>query len=406
MGWWRATVVAPFRPLTGAGVAFTPTVNEKLTTSPYSCAMVTRNVTCKTLPVRRADGQSAVAGAAYRAGEALYDERREARIDYAHRQPDVWHSEILAPEGAPDWALDRERLWNRAEAAEIRKDGRPARDVILGCAWELRPEVQREMVISWVRAEFVAKGHVADVAFHRYGQRVTDASDEGRATLRRWAAHNVPFLERDECVALWEPLVKVERHDDGTVIGYKIDQPHVHCYVTPRAIDEDGFAAKRNRDLDRAEQAMAWRYEWPRHQNAFLKAEGIDVEVSATTANHPDDLPYKSESLSQAAYHLEQRGEHAHERKNVELHREHNEAVRQAAIDQTVSQEAGEGGRFAQVRAWWQSMRGHFDQFREQIRERFGRSPAPTPAEPPVQTAQAAEPAQQQEASDDGAGRE
>ena len=349
--------------------------------------MVARNITCKTLPVQRANGQSAVAGAAYRAGEALYDARREERIDYAHRQGDVWLTEILAPEGAPDWVFDREQLWNRAEAAEIRKDGRPARDVILGCAWELAPEDQRDMAVSWARDTLVAKGHVADLAFHRYGQRVSDASEEGRSTLRRWAEHEIPFLEAEECAGLSDPHVKIERDDDGTVRGYKVYQPHVHCFVTPRALDGDGFAAKRNREFDRAEQAMEWRYEWPRHQNGYLADRGIDVEVSATAESQSDGLPYRSETVSQAAYHIEQRDEVAHERETALLNEQHNEAVRQASLDTDVSEEAGEGGRFAQLRAWWSSMREHFSGWKDQLKERFAFS---------AQAAEAAEPTPEQ----------
>jgi hypothetical protein len=169
--------------------------------------MMQRNLNCQTRPVQRAAGQSAVVGAAYRAGEKLFDERREQAADFRRRSPDVREAFILAPEGAPDWATDRERLWNAAEAAERRKDGRPARDVQIGLAWELSPEEQREAVVAFARAEFVEKGHVADIAIHRYGQRVVDASEEGRETIRRWAGQGAPFLESEECRELNEPHV-------------------------------------------------------------------------------------------------------------------------------------------------------------------------------------------------------
>ncbi len=51
--------------------------------------MAYRNLNCKTRPVQRAAGQSAVVGAAYRAGERLFDERRERTADFSRRAPDV-----------------------------------------------------------------------------------------------------------------------------------------------------------------------------------------------------------------------------------------------------------------------------------------------------------------------------
>lgn len=343
-----------------------------------------RNVTCKTLPVRRAQGQSAVAGAAYRAGVSLYDERRERTVDYSHRQGDVWHAEILTPADAPDWAKDRAQLWNQAEACERRKDGRPARDVILGFAWELTPEAQRDMARSFAEREFVDNGHAVDIAFHRYGQRISDASEEGRETLRRWAAHDVPFLEADQCAGLHAPHVLIERQADHTVRGYKIYQPHAHLYVTPRTLSADGFSSIRNRQLDRAEQAMAWRYEWPKHQNRWLEAAGHAVRVSATAEEHPDALPFRAESVSQAAYHIEQRGEASHARDSAELNAVHNDAVRQAAADMEAAPQADSHSRFARMRVWWRNLHQHVSAWRERWRNRRGdssREDEPSPAD-------------------------
>jgi hypothetical protein len=47
-------------------------------------------------------GRSAVAAAAYRSASQLHDYRQDLTFDYAAK-PDVIHSEILAPGGAPEW---------------------------------------------------------------------------------------------------------------------------------------------------------------------------------------------------------------------------------------------------------------------------------------------------------------
>ncbi|MGC1495438.1 MAG: MobA/MobL family protein [Sulfitobacter sp.] len=286
-----------------------------------------RNLNCKTRPVKRAAGQSAVVGAAYRAGERLFDERQERTADYSRPAPDVRETLILTPDNAPAWASDRQQLWNMAEAAERRKDGRPARDVQVGLAWELTPDEQRAAVIKFANSEFVSKGHVADIAFHRYGQRVNDMSDAGRDTIRRWAEQDVPFLESDECGELNEPHVKIERGTDGQASGYKIYQPHAHIYLTPRALDGDTFAAKRNRDLDRSEMAMHWRYEWPRIQNEYLEKAGHDARVTATKRKD-DHAPQQLDDTVQGVAHaMELRGEQTRAREVAEFNSVHNEVI-------------------------------------------------------------------------------
>jgi len=68
--------------------------------------------------ISRGSGRSAVAAAAYRAGEQLHDERLDRDHDFRARSG-VEHSEILLPEGAPEQWRMRERLWNDVEAFEI-----------------------------------------------------------------------------------------------------------------------------------------------------------------------------------------------------------------------------------------------------------------------------------------------
>ena len=218
-----------------------------------------------------------------------------------------------------------------------------------GLAWELSPEEQKAAVTEFARREFVAKGHVTDIAFHRYGQRMTDASEDGRATIRRWAEQQLPFLERDECGELNAPHVKIERSGDGTVEGYKIYQPHAHVFVTPRALDGDGFAAKRNRDLDRSETAMHWRYEWPRLQNEYLARAGEDIRVTATLRK--EDGPLRDETVQGVARTMELRGEPTRAREAAAFAEIHNETIRQAMAENASedAQEAPEGAETART---------------------------------------------------------
>src|SRR3546814_1505021 len=70
--------------------------------------------------IGRSAGRSATAAAAYRAGVEITDERTGLVHDYTRKQG-VEHSELMLPTDAPEWAADRERLWNAAELAETRR---------------------------------------------------------------------------------------------------------------------------------------------------------------------------------------------------------------------------------------------------------------------------------------------
>jgi taurine dioxygenase len=73
--------------------------------------------------------RSAVAAAAYRSGERLYDSSQGKWFEFD--KPDVVHKEILAPDHGlvPEWVFDRQTLWNMVERAEKRVDAQLAREV-------------------------------------------------------------------------------------------------------------------------------------------------------------------------------------------------------------------------------------------------------------------------------------
>ena len=119
--------------------------------------------------VKRSNGQQATAAAAYRAGEAIRDERRGELHDYSHRQ-DVRHKEILLPsqfEGLPmEWARDRTRLWNTAESAEKRRNSRVAREFQVALPPELSPEQRLALARSFAREVSNRYGVAVDLAVH------------------------------------------------------------------------------------------------------------------------------------------------------------------------------------------------------------------------------------------------
>lgn len=120
--------------------------------------------------VKRSEGRSVVAMAAYRAGERLRDERRGVDADYSRRRG-VVHAEILAPEGCATWLLDREQLWNGVERSEARRDAQLAREINMALPCELTNAQRLILVREFVKAQFVSLGMVADLAIHAPSSR-------------------------------------------------------------------------------------------------------------------------------------------------------------------------------------------------------------------------------------------
>lgn len=81
----------------------------------------------------RKQGHSAVGAAAYRLGLRLRDVRTDTWHDYTKRAAgeEVVVALTIAPEGAPQWAMDPHELWNRVEACERRGDAQIARDYVV-----------------------------------------------------------------------------------------------------------------------------------------------------------------------------------------------------------------------------------------------------------------------------------
>ncbi len=160
--------------------------------------------------VSRGGGRSATAAAAYRNGEEITDERTGEVHDY-RRRTGVEHVASFAPEGmAPQPSAE---LWNRAEAAEVRKNARVAREVLVALPAELTPEQRREL----------AQG-IAQALADRYG------------TAGTLAVHT-PDREGDQ-----------RNH-------------HAHILMTTRRLEPSGALGEKTRELDdvkRGPQEVEW----------------------------------------------------------------------------------------------------------------------------------------------------
>lgn len=218
--------------------------------------------------ISRSQGRSATAAIAYRVAERIEDRRTGLTFDYAARSG-VDHTEILAPDHAPDWVRDRSELWNRVEESETRKNSQVAREVRVALPDELTHAQRVALVRDYAQAQFVDRGMVADIALH------------------------APGREGDE-----------RNH-------------HAHILLTTREVDADGFTTK-NRDWNKVEVLEGWREAWARDSNAALERAGIEDRVDHRT------LVAQREEALELASAARERGD-----EGAELH----ETVRAMSLD-------------------------------------------------------------------------
>lgn len=170
-----------------------------------------------------------MAASAYRAGVRLVSDRDGLIHDY-RRKTGCDYSAMLAPDGAPAWALDRAQLWDRVEAAETRRDAQLCREIDIALPVELSNEAKRELITDWVQRELVALGMVAQIDGHH------------------WNSSN----------------------------------PHAHVMLTMRPIEGDGFG-KKAREWNSADLLTHLRASWAEAANAALAAAGQDARIDHRT---------------------------------------------------------------------------------------------------------------------------
>lgn len=123
---------------------------------------------CSIKVISRGKGKSAVAAAAYRAGEKITNEFDGMTHDYTHKGG-VVHTEILLPDHAPAEYTDRAVLWNEVEKIEKAKNAQLAREIEIALPRELTREQGISLVREYVERHFVAAGMCADVCLHDTG---------------------------------------------------------------------------------------------------------------------------------------------------------------------------------------------------------------------------------------------
>ena len=232
--------------------------------------------------VKRIQGQSAVAGAAYQSGERLFSEY-DQKTKFYNKKKELVHAEIMLPSHAPPGYADRQTLWNAVEAVENQWSSQLARHIVLAFPVEVPKDQYLPMLKEFCNEQFVSKGMIADFAIH----------DKG----------------------------------DGN--------PHAHILLTIRAMDEHGKwlpKARKVYDLDENDErirlpsgnwkchkentvdwndqkyAEVWRHSWETITNRYLEAAGRPERVDLRSFERQGIQQIPTVHLGPAAHQMEKRG--------------------------------------------------------------------------------------------------
>ena len=208
--------------------------------------------------IKRSAGQSAVAAAAYRAGEKLHSEYYGEISDYT-RKGGVICSEILLPSHAPSEYADRETLWNAVEKAERGKKAQLAYSFDIALQNEFSMQENIDLARQFLLDNFVNRGMVADFAVHQ-----PDKEDGGISNPHFHVMCPIRPIEPD---GRW---------------GNKQRREYVLDEHGERVLDEAGnyvFNAVPTTDWGKPETLEAWRQSWAELCNAMFAEKNLDCRI-------------------------------------------------------------------------------------------------------------------------------
>ena len=207
---------------------------------------------------KRSAGQSAIASAAYRAGERLYSEYYGEYSDYT-RKGGVICSDILLPSHAPPEYADRQTLWNAVEKAERGKNAQLAYSFDIALQNEFSLEENIALARQFLLENFVSRGMVVDFAVHQ-----PDREDGGIPNPHFHVLCPIRPIEQNGKWGLKQRRV-YELDEDGN-----------------RIRDANGkfvFNAVPTTDWGSPETLEHWRQTWAELCNAKFAEKGLDVRI-------------------------------------------------------------------------------------------------------------------------------
>lgn len=195
--------------------------------------------------LKRSEGKSAVYLTAYNNRLRARDERTGELYNYTKKE-DLYYSEVMLPDNAPERFSDAVTLWNEVEKIEKRKDAQLSRYFIVALQRELTLEQNKKLLKNYIKKNFTSKGMIADIAIH----------------------------------------------DDK-------NNPHAHVMLTLREVTNTGFGNKK-REWNYPELTETWRKKWSYEVNKTFK----DLNIKKAITNL-STLRQKEELIKMAKTQIE-----------------------------------------------------------------------------------------------------
>jgi ATP-dependent exoDNAse (exonuclease V) alpha subunit len=204
--------------------------------------------------ISRSEGRSSVGFSAYISGGRQQDERTGVAYDYGCKE-DVIVSRILAPEGAPEWAQHSSTLWNVVEQFE---------DDIATLRFRGYPNNSEKNQKS-----LEAKEHFL-------------SSTQTAQTIMGAIPVEFSQMEAEACV---EAFLRERFVARGLVVEYAIHwdkgNPHFHGMITRRALVDDEFAQRKDREIVTKPELLVTRKLWETVVNKHLELGGYEVRIDS-----------------------------------------------------------------------------------------------------------------------------
>ena len=231
--------------------------------------------------VKRSQGQSTVAGAAYQSGERLFSEY-DQKTKFYNKKKELVHAEIMLPSHAPPGFADRATLWNAVEAVENQWNSQLARRIVLAFPVEVPKEQYLSMIKEFCQEQFVSKGMIADFAIH----------DKGDGNPH---AHILLTIRAMDEHGKWLP--KARKVYDLDENGERIQLP------------SGNWKCHKENTVDWNDQKYAevWRHSWETITNRYLEAAGRPERVDLRSFERQGIQQIPTVHLGPAAHQMEKR---------------------------------------------------------------------------------------------------
>ena len=232
--------------------------------------------------VKRSQGQSAVAGAAYQSGERLFSEY-DQKTKFYNKKKELVHSEIMLPPNVLPGYADRATLWNAVEAVENQWNSQLARRIVLALPREVPKDQYVPLLKEFCEEQFVSKGMIADFAIH----------DKGDGNPH---AHILLTIRAMDEHGKWLP--KARKVYDLDENGERIQLP------------SGSWKCHKKNTVDWNDQKYAeiWRHSWEVVSNRYLEAAGRPERVDLRSFERQGIQQIPTVHLGPAAHQMEKRG--------------------------------------------------------------------------------------------------